>query len=204
MVSNNEGIIYGNIINQFLQWMIDTCQNIDSYKNVPNEAMADYSIQQKASVGNGGANISIDNSSVIPVVPLSTVKNELNNFLSSRGMLNKDDYPITLKGALNLWNNLATFASTKVVVASGLYCPNPVIMYKSTNTDFLSNVIPDNQQEITVSDIYTDTEKMLEILKRYSKSHKFIYNISAFCCSSSSSSCSSSSSSSHFIVYMAR
>lgn len=202
MVANNEKIIYSSIINQFLDWIKSTCQNIDTYADtVPDSAKEGYTFKEQATEGTGGANITIDSSSVIPVITTDSIKTELSSFLSSVGMLYKDDYPITLKGALKLWNCLASFASTKVVVASGLYCPTPIIMYKSSNESFVVGFEEDNLTKITDAEIYTDTDKMFEVLKNNAKVHKFIYNISAFSCSSSSSSCSSSSSSSYFIAY---
>ena len=201
MVNANTLISYSEIITQFLNWIKSTCQNVDAYSSaVPAAAKSGYSQTYNNPVGgeSRGGTFTIRASSVIPVVSSATIQSQLNDFLASRGLTSRENTQINITGAMQLYNNLATFAATKIVCACGIFMTTPVYMYKSDNTSFNAVSMTNRLNGPSDSEITTATSEWLANAIKATRQHQYIYDVTCFCCSSSSS----SSSSCGFIVYM--
>jgi hypothetical protein len=114
--------------------------------------------------------------------------------------------PITTKGALNFWNNIASFCSVRLVYISSATA-NPTLMYKSDNVSYPDVPVSDDGELITAEQVKRMLSNVEDTINKVTKTTSVKYTMilnSCSCSSSSSSSCSSSSSSSSsmFIAYM--
>lgn len=215
MVQPNVPINYQTLIDDFRDWMQQNCNNIDEYSDqVPAAAKPGFSSivsGSKASGGSnagGGARARIRESTVLPVVELNDVVNELYDFLHARGINTKSDKSITTKGVINFWNNIAAFCANRIVLMNGQHMSSTIRMFKSAgrdaNLDFVfdyDEVPPvDDTVKMTAQDVETMLHSLESVLNKESKIHMIRYDYEMFCCSTSSS-CSSSSSS-MFVAYM--
>lgn len=205
MVSNNTITKFSDIKEQYLNWLYSICNNIDAYSaSVPAAAKTGSVTTISIPINNQprGANLALRWDTVIPVVTKATVQQQLNDFLSSRGISSKSNKQMTLSSMMNLYNNLAAFTAVKVVCAGGLLVNPPIYMYKSTNTGFNAVSISVDNLHPSDSEILLTQSEILANAIKATRQHQYIYDVSCFCCSSSSSSSSTSCSSCHFIAYI--
>ena len=187
-------ITYNTLYNTFLSWIKTNCNNIDSYTAaVPDSAKSGYIKDIKNDAGEG-ISYSVDNSSIVPVISHSTIENELNDYFTSVGIIDKLSMKATTNGLINFWNAAATFCAGKLVFVSGQWIDSPILMYASKTIP--SNTITTlNDEIITASTVDSILDSFNNVILIHTRAHKINYTISATSSSCSSSSCSSSSSS---------
>lgn len=150
----------------------------------------------------------------ISSTPVSSVSEEIityqfNAFMADRGLANRANTAMTLRGILNFIANAAAFIKTKVIVVGNDYTKDTAVIYAPDNTNFPS-VSTDLSSTSQDQFMLTNLDEMINALNNVQGYYQCYYNFSVSCCSSSSSSCSSScsssssssSSSSVFIAYM--
>lgn len=204
-------ITFQDIINKYINWLVSTCQNIGSYANgVPDSAKVGYDFNYKTQTVNntnsgGGINIKLTSQNGIPTVTLDTINSQLSSFLSSRGILAKQDQKLTSKSLINLWNQLAIFSATKVAIVVPWDSPNRYYFYNANKNTF-SSVAYQQGEEVDSSSV-NDMITAIDSLAKNATLTQLKYSITAVSscsCSSSTSSSSSTScsSSSLFVGYV--
>ena len=132
-------------------------------------------------------------------VPASTVASQLQSFLTARGISYTSTSPITARGVVNFFNNIASFLTARITIVSGriagathlpFYNKDPNITYPGSVPTLSS------EQKIAASDVNTMLSQLTSTLNNVSKSTVIKYSLSYTSTCSCSSSCSSSSSSS--------
>lgn len=194
---------YRVLLTNYLQWLIAVCQNIDSFKNVPASAKAGYKKSYRVALA--GIDVRIKDANAIAVVPYTTVTQQLDQFLASRGIASKGDSELSSGGLLNLWNQLSIFTATKVRTVLAYEQTVPTVAYYPNATTFQSLNTRESRM-VSASDV-NDYITSLDALVKYQSTSRLIYTVTAVSSCSCSSSCSSSSSTSCsscslFIAYM--
>lgn len=218
-INSGSKITYQDLVNLVLNTIKSKCQNIDSISsNVPSQLRNGYSrtidggtIQCQWGDRPSWATLSTVlrlNDSYLNVVSSSTVANQFNSFMISRGIATRSNTMMTLRGILNFMANAAAFIRAHMMVVSGNDTSTKILYYNQNNTSYPA-VSSDGIDSSTLSDSFltTNLNNMLDALNHADRFHSVVYNVSVNCsssCSSSSSSSSSSScsSSSYFIGYM--
>ena len=152
-------------------------------------------------------------------VAVSTVQSELSTFLTQRGIKNsstggKIGAIATTKSVLNLFNNVAAFISSRMVLVQGVNggraleyetgntVPGVSLTAKGIESTFTEQI----SDHVTADQLKTSISEFVSALTRTQNSRTVASSTPGFIssCSSSSCSCSSScsSSSSSYIVYM--
>ena len=223
-------ITYSDLVELVLTSIEKRCQNIGELKNIP-KTLTDESYTINGNVttsltNNGlGAQVYVNhlrlqdgavsynvkinkNNYPIKVVQPDTVRNQLNEFLESRGIAQPKETVMTQRGILNFFVNVASFVKTKVVMVGNDLTQDTAVVYVPTNDtieDFPK--FNSNLGDVKPTELSTQNVKdMINALARITNYHQMHYDLTVNCCSSSSSSssssCSSSSSSSIFIAYL--
>ena len=216
-VNPNSEIFYKDLIESAENMLVEVCQNIGEYKNVPNQYIEGTIVTTK----NVPRNQPIQHPSyyqysvksgdpVLGIVGKSKVISDFESFMESRGIMAKSNSPVTTKGLLNFYNNLAAFCSVKLLLVTGntFETTLPAVVFYNPETVYYPSVqsIVDSET-LETQDAITALKALTETMNSVSKGHVIQYNYvgksSSSCSSSSSSSCSSSSNcSSIFIAYM--
>lgn len=143
MTATNVTYTYRDLRNIFLQWIKDNCQNIDTLKvTVDNSMRKNFSMTKNSrraqsgdwmssNMGGGGVTVTINNSTAVEIVPLTTVQTQFDDFMAARNFETKIDNEITLStnGILNFWNNAATFCNKRLTYVSSSLSLNTVLIY---------------------------------------------------------------------------
>lgn len=200
MINEKTGVTYRDLIDQFFAWITNNVHNVEVYSpHVPASARPGYTFTERYS--RGGYTVTIVESSLLPVVTQAQINKDFNNFMATHGVFQKENLDVTSRGLLNFWANVASFCAPRLVLISGQYIDQSLIMYKSGPASYDRVVEVDNLSDaVDANDINAMTRGLLSVTNP-SKLHKITYKIDAFCSCTSSSS-SSSSSSSMFVAYM--
>lgn len=194
-------IKYGELKAKTLEMIKAKCCNIETWKDVSPKLIdgATFDIARTSRC----AAVATVSDNVLKIVSDSTVTNDFNNFLTSRGIVYKNDEVISFKAMMNYFNNVSSFIATKLVTVSNSFGSGKYIFYNSQNNSYPA-VNTGKDIDFTPSDVSSTINEMLGIINNVSKIHYPTTNITYTCSSSSSSSSSSScsSSSSLFIAYM--
>lgn len=143
--------------------------------------------------------------SYLNVVSSSTVRSQLIEFLTNRGIASKASTVITLRGLLNYISNVSSFINAKCIYVVSSRASTGVVAYNQSANSYIG-LITDNNEPIDQY-VINDFNGLVQSLSgAISRVYNVSYQLSMTCCSSCSSSCSSSSSSSSsssfFIAYM--
>lgn len=214
-------ISMSELMSETLNKIQNICYNIEgTTKSFPGDLVnnATITLYSKAAVSSGTVVVSSTISdSLLATVPLNTVKTQLTNFLSERGITTKVGAIATSKSILNFFNNVAAFLSTKILVIIGPAGGKAIVYNNSDESIPTVSVIAkgtevsselQKQDSITVTDIQASLSELSGAVSRYSNAKminstvNFVCSCSSSSCSCSSSSSSCSSSSSSYIVYM--
>ena len=226
-VTSGNYIVYSDLVQSVKVFLKSLCQNINSFGDVSvelkNGSTFEISSQYFPATSTGEtynpqtarqahtkrvrATVS---DSLCAVVQDTKIEEQLNSFLSSRGIAiaNKQGKEIvSMKNIMNFYSNIATFIMSRLIVMVG-YSGVKSIFYNAGSVSY-DSVSIGTDTSFTAANIETLTNDLVKIISKTAKSH--IVNISLSCTScsssssSSSSSCSSScssSSSSYFIAFM--
>ena len=219
-------IVYDDLVKVVMDTILASAQNIDTWKNVPDQFKAGYkrSINSTLTVtpyndyrhGSYHAPVNYPiittltmNDNYCQLVSQSVVREQFEEFLAERGLTFKKGTIMTLRGILNFIVNAAAFIRGRLVLVGMSDTPTVCVMYDRTGVGYSS--VTEESVAMT-EDVYYSTEMQdfLTALNTTARLRILKYNIAVSCCSSSSSSssssCSSSSSSSSsssvFIAYM--
>ena len=203
-------IEYSEVLDSLLTYITNKCSNIDSFKPIPPDLVNANNILLAVN-GSCAASGKVDNQ-FYKIVSKDKVKKELNAFLTTNGLADKQDQLITAKGLLNVYCAFGVFFSKKVIIQRSYQNDNLYCFYNEGDIVFSPPLFELPNKKITADDINALYNSLCESLTNSSVSqiHKLIlsYSCSCSCSSSSSSSCSSSCSSSSssscclFIAYM--
>lgn len=197
------------------------CQNIDTYpSNVADDLKQNNSTYTLAS-GSGVTLTGKVNNAKLKQVSSSTVKTQLNDFLASRGLDNKNNpyqsggkLVMTAKAIINFYNNVAIFIRARIHVYQSSIDGTKIYIYDDGNVTYespnISDAVPQtfnitHGEATSAYSRFIDTYNRMTsnqntaIISYSSSSSSSSSSCSSSCSSSSSCSCSSSSS---YIVYM--
>ncbi len=235
-INPNNIITYSELTSTFLNWLKTSCTNIGSdysssvpayfksswtNKDVVKSTVNAFNPSGAATNAACGVKASIVSSTVIPVVNVSKVTSDFNSFMQARSIDTKSDKPITTRGVINFWNNVAAFCTSNILFVTGqkwgVASPTDTLtpetkklkMYKSV-CDYQPVTTPPEGELISSADVKEFLKDLEKIINDTAKTHQIVYTMTAYSSSSSSSCCSSScscsssssSSSSMFIGYM--
>lgn len=197
------------------------CQNIDTYpSNVVDDLKQNNSTYTLASES-GVALTGKVNNAKLKQVSSSTVRTQLNDFLASRGLDNKNNpyqsgskLVMTAKAIINFYNNVAIFIRARIHVYQSSIDGSKIYIYDDSDITYESPNISDSvpqtfnithREATSAYSRFIDTYNRMTsnqntaIISYSSSSSSSSSSCSSSCSSSSSCSCSSSSS---YIVYM--
>lgn len=213
MIANNV-ITYSDVINHVTDKIVKACANADKFTSDVHYSLKNQTsftlIKDTVSPKGQNAYINVKVNDALGVtVSSSTIKNQLNDFLTTRGVKTQSNKPISMKGMMNLYNNIATFITRRlVVVNSSFNIGKQLIFYNATSNLSYNAVNFGNFNELNFNstEMQACINNLMNSLNQKVKV-KYINTVITNSCSSSSSSssssCSSSSSSSSmFIAYM--
>ena len=206
---------YGELVQDALNRICSIAQNIDTFRDVPNEFRNGYSWTMQHNfntnvswdgkgpqVGPSGTSAHMSwtlNNGLCVVVPRATVEQQFNEFMTQRGIAQKSNTLMSFKGILNFYANLSAFCCDRLFSLTGHRNTAEVIFYDqsaSGSDGFPPVSTNDSNTETTLDDLNVFANELIENLNRPSRVLNAIYTTNLTCCSSSSSSCSSSCSSS--------
>ena len=187
MTATNVTYTYRDLRNIFLQWIKDNCQNIDTLKvTVDNSMRKNFSTTKNsrraksgdwmsANMGGGGVTVTINNSTAVEVVSLTTVQKQFDDFMAARNFETKIDNEITLStnGILNFWNNAATFCNKRLTYVSSSLSLNTVLIYNTNavtydQTDIITSkrisyTLPAEQVNIPLNTTVSNKNSILKV-----------------------------------------
>lgn len=209
----NASVTYGDLITEAYNKIIALVQNRDAYSNaVPAEIKAGYKKTTTITLDHA-LNKPVTYTFVMPtdprlaVVSTQQINTDWNNFLTSRGLSSQANQPISTRGILNLYNNIAAFCSVKLILVTSQLTSTECVFYNPVDTNYPDVPSTDPNEYITYADITELLDVLSDTINSVTKLYIARYNITTASCScsssssSSSSSCSCSSSSSIFIAY---
>ena len=138
------------MINATIDRIIAICQNIDGwkssvptmYRNGQTKTYAQLSVAKtKVSHGKNTGRAAFTatlkgtvKDDMLVIVPSSTVRNQFNQFITSRGISGKPDEVMSVKAIMQFFNNVSSFIAARVfLVHSPFENIRGVIMYKGGN-----------------------------------------------------------------------
>ena len=196
-------LTYQQLYDTTLSRIQSLCYNIDSNR-LPAELQAGFS-QQVESVGNttNHARLTYNARNGLDVVSLSTVRQQLQQYLTDCGVWAKRTQKATPRGVLNYFNCVSVFCRAHILVASSELVSTGYPIYSTSGTT--DN--PDTYTEPYLAasrEPSTAVELLTDLIGGNNGAYVVKYEqvLLCSCCSSSSCSSSSCSSSSFFIAYM--
>lgn len=187
MTATNVTYTYRDLRNIFLQWIKDNCQNIDTLKvTVDNSMRKNFSMTKNSrraqsgdwmssNMGGGGVTVTINNSTAVEIVPLTTVQTQFDDFMAARNFETKIDNEITLStnGILNFWNNVATFCNKRLTYVSSSLSLNTVLIYNANAVTYdqtniitskhISYTLPVKQVNIPLNTTISNKNSILKV-----------------------------------------
>jgi hypothetical protein len=212
-------IVYQDLLDKTLDMIKSKCSNIDAFasgvpstlKNGTTWTLASGTVGHNVNGSTTNHTLSTTatvSDSLLVTVPASTVKSQLQSFLTSRGIATKPDDIVSFKGIMNYYANISAFLSAKLMFVANSFSSGTFVFYNSSNTNYPSVTAETAGLNYPLSEVKTTLTEVMNSINNVQNVHYantvLTYNSSCCSCSSSSSSSSSScsSSSSSFIVYM--
>lgn len=199
-VSSNTVITYQELKNDFVNWIKTVAANLN-IDNIGAQFKSGYSAETEH-VGVGWTTINIASGSpVVQAVTQSEIENEVNAFMSARGIDTKSYKPVTTKGIIQFWNYAAIFCAARFSRYYSSMTKSTPLVYNKGTVEYDNADITDDNNYITNTDVTNALKRLMNTIAKHAKIKAMLYEYKAHCCCCSSSSCSSSSSS-MFIGYM--
>lgn len=160
-VGSNNIVTYSDLVNSAIVKIKALCHNIDSFStHVPNQYKTGYTVVKARKYfpetkggEHGGIKIwrtghtsyirAITNDAHLVVVSSATVENDINNFMTSRGMKAKSDTVMSFKAIINFFNNLSAFISIKTFyVYSPVQGTQGIVFYNKDSVTYPTVSMP--------------------------------------------------------------
>ena len=157
-VNPNSEIFYKDLIESAENMLVEVCQNIGEYKNVPSQYIEGNIVTTKNVPRNQATQhpsyyqYSVKSGDpVLGIVGKSKVLSDFESFMESRGIMAKSNSPVTTKGLLNFYNNLAAFCSVKLLLVTGntFETTLPAVVFYNPETVYYPSV-----QSVVDSEIF--------------------------------------------------
>lgn len=206
-------ISMSDLMTSFLDKIVSCCYNVSENYRIPvnyrNGQVFVLYTQNDIEV----QNVISDN--ILNGVSRAQIEEEVNSFLSLRGISTKINAVVTTKSMMNFFNNVSVFFAKKVVrvvypdgnsfLVYNMYAsPDSVRLIAKGSESSLEEQLNDNVNKTECKQSVEDTLNAINNINNEKEiaasTQMFICSCSSSSCSCSSSSCSSSSSS--YIVYM--
>lgn len=165
-ITQNNMITYEDLLTESIKKIQSVCSNIgDSYNDdVPallrngtsDLVIKEFPITENSQgevyksacngwvISNHTSNIKATvEDTMLNLVPISTIKRQLEEFLSSRGVKTQSNETITFKNMMAFYNNLASFLSSKLVYVTSLYTTSVCVFYNPNNVTYPNVTIQD-------------------------------------------------------------
>ena len=196
-------LTYQQLYNTTLARIKALCYNIDSNR-LPEELKSGYDkILEKVGDTEYHAKLQYTVKNAVSVVTTATVTQQLQAWLTARGIWANRAQKATPRGVLNYFNCISVFCRAHILVASSELVDTGYPVYVTSGKpeaidSYTEPYLIASREPSTTVEILTD------IIGGTTGSYIVKYNqvLSCSCCSSSSCSSSSCSSSSFFIAYM--
>lgn len=196
-------LTYQQLYNTTLARIKALCYNIDSNR-LPAELQSGYDeILEKVGDTEHHAKLQYTVKNAVSVVTTATVTQQLQAWLTARGIWANRAQKATPRGVLNYFNCISVFCRAHILVASSELVDTGYPVYVTSGSpeaidSYTEPYLIASREPSTTVEILTD------IIGGATGSYIVKYNqvLSCSCCSSSSCSSSSCSSSSFFIAYM--
>ena len=211
-------IVYQELLDYALNNISKRCANIGQFaSNVPAQlkngttwTVGSYKTTSsgKRAAGNTLKAVATVDDSLLNVVSEETVKQQLRDFMASRGIASKDKEIISFKSILNFYNNLAAFISAKLVYITNSYGSGTFVFYNPNTVSIPAVNTTHTDYEYSAAQVQTTVNDLMNAVNNKNKIHyantTLVFSSSSSSCTSCSSCCcsSSSSSSSLFVAYM--
>lgn len=206
IVTSNTVIVYATLRQAFVDWIKTVADNISiEGKTIPAEFVKPFSMETPH-VNLGYVTVTLTGSTAdaehgISTVSQSQITQDVDSFMSARGIDTKSNKPITTKGIIQFWNYAAIFCTARLARAISTVTTKTPLIYRSGTVSYATPGITDDNNYIVNADINNALTVLMDTINNYSKVISMVYSYAAHCCCCSSSS-SSSCSSSVFIGYM--
>ena len=131
-IESGDIITYSDLTDFVVERITTRCKNVDGYSaDVANELRPGYAY----TIANNAARVTItvQNSAYLNTVTSATVRSQLESFMASRGIASKAKTPVTLKGMINFYNNVAVFIGQRFVVVGSNATNSTSLFYYSGN-----------------------------------------------------------------------
>ena len=154
-IGTNYTFTYADVINATIDRIIAICQNIDGwkssvpamYRNGHTKTYAQLPVEEEAvssgkkrKIGRAAFTATLQgrvNDSMLVTVSSSIVRNQFNQFITSRGISGKPDEVMSVKAIMQFFNNVSSFIAARVfLVHSPFENTRGVIMYNSGDVTY--------------------------------------------------------------------
>ena len=120
-----------------------------------------------------------ENDGTLSIVQVSQFENEFDSFMESRGILAKANQPITTRGMINFYNNLAAFCGSRLLLVSGdpfLNDGRSVVYYKSGSDIQVPSVpmLPEGNL-LTSAEVNTSLSLLMNTMNNVNKGYVINY-----------------------------
>lgn len=159
-------ITYGTVVNLVKNWIKTNCVNITNFAGIPSVFKSGYTSSTVfAGAGTAAVATYIYNltGNAISSVGVSTVDNDMNNFITTIGINDKLNQPIPASEFINFINDMVSFCSTKVCFTTSQFHNVGYTVYYPQNTAYSSVVTLPTNFDIKVIEA-TDAIKILNSL----------------------------------------
>lgn len=205
-VSSNTPYNYSELATITLSNILSLIANRDSYaSDVPDQLKANYSRTDTLNRSHGAhegqvpctITYTVADDPTLKPVSTAQIADDYYRFLESRGIYTKTDQPVTTKGIINFFNNIAAFCAVRLVLVTSQYTPSEFIFYNPKEVTYPTVSVVDNTVKVTDANIQDMLTNLNTTINNVSK----LYTVKYVASSNSSSSSSSSSCSSAYIAY---
>ena len=183
-----DSLTYNDLLILFKSWVKSNCNNVGSYSAAVDVSLKSGFSRRYSYQSNNVtkyATLLINSWDVVPVVTESTIDSQIDEFFTSRNIIQRKDFYVTTSGIINFWNNLAIFCNKRLYLVASQYAPNPILMYNSGTVkafDPLDNLTDTNsiQKESVVpsQDFITIAKAFDSALVDFAKEKYVIYAVS--------------------------
>lgn len=163
-IETNYEITYEDLINESLERVQSVCVNVETWsssvpallKNGTSETIKSFEVEAETYLVNkyshtGWVNKAhtstvdaIVDDNVLSLVSKSTIRQQLEDFLASRGVKVQSNETVTFKNMMAFYNNLASFLSTKLIYVTSLYVSSTCLFYDQYSTNYPSVTLQDS------------------------------------------------------------
>lgn len=186
-VNPQNSLTYGQLFDQFKNWVKSNCNNVNSYKStVPACLKSGFSQSYAYTSGNTQkrATLSINSWDVVPVVASSTIDSQLNAFFTDRNIIQRKNNYVTTSGIINFMHNIAIFCNERLWLVASQYCPNAILMYNSANvqafeqlTNLSDTFTKQSEDPVKAADFITVAQAFSSSIINFAKEKYVIYRL---------------------------